>query len=167
MKTEISNKESAAKSQIPEINLALGLVMALWLFSMTPAWAQSYTIDWFTINGGSASTGGVYTLKGVIGQPATAQLSGGNYQVQGGFLAGIGLVQMPGAPRLSLALTNGNAVLSWPLPGTGFLLEQATTPATNQTQWTSVADSYQTNATSIFIMQPVQPGNRFFRLKKP
>ena len=32
--------------------------------------AQSYSIDWFTIDGGGGtSTGGVYSLSGTIGQP--------------------------------------------------------------------------------------------------
>ena len=32
--------------------------------------AQSYQIDWFTIDGGGGtSTGGVYSVSGTIGQP--------------------------------------------------------------------------------------------------
>lgn len=34
------------------------------------ALAQSYSIDWFTIDGGGGtSTGGVYSVSGTIGQP--------------------------------------------------------------------------------------------------
>jgi hypothetical protein len=87
--------------------------------------------------------------------------------VQGGFLACIALVQTAGAPKLSLALTNGNAMISWPLPAVGYVLEQASALAGAQTQWRSVTTGYQTNATQIFVLQSVQPGNSFFRLKKP
>src|SRR6266480_298092 len=74
--------------------------------------AQSFTIDWFTIDGGGgASTGGVYSVSGTIGQPdAGGPMSGGNYSLTGGFWS-LNAVQMPGAPTLFITLSGNNAVL--------------------------------------------------------
>jgi hypothetical protein len=51
--------------------------------------AQSHEIDWFTIDGGGAlfSTGGGFELSGTIGQPAAGVMSGGPYELVGGFWA--------------------------------------------------------------------------------
>jgi hypothetical protein len=56
-----------------------------------PSAPQSgYSIDWYTIDGGGAmnSTGGSYSLSGSIGQPDAGTLSGGSYQLNGGFWGG-------------------------------------------------------------------------------
>ena len=48
--------------------------------------AQSFFIDWFTIDGGGGtSTGGVFAVSGTIGQPDAGTMSGGNYSLSGGF----------------------------------------------------------------------------------
>ena len=96
---------------------------------LTPsAFAQSYSIDRFTIDGGGGmnATGGIYTLSGTVGQPdAGPTMSGENYSVDGGFWSIIAAVQTPGAPTLTVTLTTTNtAVVSWPYPSTGFALEQ-------------------------------------------
>lgn len=45
-----------------------------------------YTLDWYTIDGGSGtSSGGDYTVSGTIGQPDAGKMSGGDYAVTGGF----------------------------------------------------------------------------------
>jgi hypothetical protein len=46
-----------------------------------------FSIDWFTIDGGGAtSTSGVYSISGTIGQPdAGGAITGGNYSLTGGF----------------------------------------------------------------------------------
>lgn len=145
--------------------LAVGLVFA-------GEWATSAqttnAIDWFTISGGGGtSTGGVYSLTSVIGQPAPANLTGGNYQLQGGFLSYVGLVQTIGAPKLALVLTNGNTLfLSWPVPADGFVLEKSATVNAPANQWQAIGSGYQTNATQISVTLPLLPGNQFYRLKK-
>src|SRR2546423_10495314 len=59
--------------------------------------AASYSIDWFTVDGGGGtSTGGSYSLSGTIGQPDAGRLSGGSYVVNGGVLGG--RRGRPGAP---------------------------------------------------------------------
>lgn len=61
----------------------------------TPAVAQqpqqTYTLDWWTVDGGGATfTGGNgYTLNGTVGQPDAGVLSGGDgYTLGGGFWKG-------------------------------------------------------------------------------
>src|SRR5438874_9757434 len=69
--------------------------------------AQTFTIDWFTIDGGGGtSTGGVYSVSGTIGQPdAGGPMSGGNYSLTGGFWSLLSVVQTPGLPLLSIVRT--------------------------------------------------------------
>ena len=71
MKAEDTNRKSKAAIS----------VLAFWLV-LSAAQAQiSYSIDWFTIDGGGGtSTGGVYSVSGTIGQPdASGAVTGGNY----------------------------------------------------------------------------------------
>ncbi|HET7375510.1 MAG TPA: hypothetical protein VFK30_02315 [Anaerolineae bacterium] len=51
---------------------------------------SGYSIDWYTIDGGGAlnSHGGSYSLGGSIGQPDAGALSGGAYELVGGFWSG-------------------------------------------------------------------------------
>lgn len=52
----------------------------------TGALAQSYSIDWHTIDGGGGtSTGGGYSLSGTIAQTDAGTMSGGGYTLEGGF----------------------------------------------------------------------------------
>ena len=150
--------------------LASALLLCLVLTATTSA--QSYSITKFAIaGGGSNSTGGVYAVSGTIGQTdASGPLGGGTYTLVGGFWALPGAVQTPGAPLLSVEQLAGNNVrVFWPLPATGFVVDQATSlvspPATNA--WSQVAFPYQTNATHISITLTSPPGNKFYRLRKP
>ena|SRR5688572_9464328 len=131
------------------------------------AFAQSYSIDWYTIDGGGGtSTGGVYSVTGTIGQPdAGAAMAGGNYTLQGGFWA-IQAVQTPGAPLLSIARTTTNTVVVfWPSPSTGFQLQQNTNSIAS-VNWSNAPGSIQDNGTTkMFIVNP-PAGNRFYRLFK-
>src|SRR5215813_13227143 len=88
--------------------------------------AQSYSIDWFTIDGGGGtSTGGVYSVSGTIGQPDAGHMSGGNFTLDGGFWGIIAAVQTPGSPLLRVVLTTTNTVVvAWPTSSTGFALQQ-------------------------------------------
>jgi hypothetical protein len=48
-----------------------------------------YSLDWWTVDGGGAtSSGGVYTLGGTIGQPDAGTATGGTYTLTGGFWGG-------------------------------------------------------------------------------
>src|SRR5438876_17746 len=89
------------------------------------AHAQTYNIDWFTVDGGGGtSAGGIYSLSGTIGQPDAGQMSGGNFALDGGFWGIIAAVQPPGA-ILTITRTAPNTVrVSWPSASTGFVLQQ-------------------------------------------
>lgn len=57
--------------------------------------AQNFDLDWYTVDGGGATTsvGGVFELAGTIGQPdagsPAAPLFGGNFELIGGFWSGV------------------------------------------------------------------------------
>ena len=128
---------------------------------------QSYSIDWFTVDGGGGtSTGGVYSVSGTIGQPdAGATMSGGNYSVDGGFWSFAAVVQTPGAPLLSIRVTAPNTVVvSWPSPSTGFLLQTNNNLATGN--WNNYDGTVGDNGTVKSVTNSPPAGNLFFRLKK-
>ena len=129
----------------------LFVLMALLCIAAAPVHAQSFSIDWFTIDGGGGtSTGGVYS-------------------VTGGFWPGVNLRQTPGAPLLAAELLpGGNVRIFWPLPATGFVLDQTAALAAPPAaiSWSQVAFPYQTNATHISLTVPAA-GNKFYRLRKP
>lgn len=147
------------------MGFAAGAVFCL--VGIAAAKAQTSRVDWFTISaGGGTSTGGVYTLQAVLGQPAVGRLSGGNYSLEAGFLAAVGLVQTPGAPKLELTLSNGMARVAWPLPADGFRLQKTTSLEGSPIPWGPVSGAYQTNTTHVFVLEPLLPGRQFFRLEK-
>src|SRR2546427_1362679 len=143
--------------------------LAIFLLSVSVCFlrAQSYSIDWFTIDGGGGtSTGGVYQVSGTIGQPdAGRTMSGGNYSVDGGFWSVIAAVQTPGAPTLTVTRTTTNtAVVSWPFLSTGFALEQ--NPTLGTTNWTSVTNTVSNDGSFKWVVVPANTANKFYRLKK-
>ena len=66
----------------------ISITLPLWMFTFA-LYAQSYNISWYKVaGGGGVSTNATYQLSGTIGQPdASAQMTGGNYSVTGGFWA--------------------------------------------------------------------------------
>ncbi len=132
------------------------------------AFAQTFSIDWFTIDGGGGtSTGGVYSASGTIGQPdASSQpLTGGNFSLTGGFWS-LFVVQTPSAPLLTIKLTPTNtALVSWPSPSTGFALQQNTN--LNTANWVGAPETVNDNGANRFIIVNPPAGNRFYRLFKP
>ena len=150
-------------------------IFAVFTFALllnSTARAQSYSIDWFKIaGGGGTSTGGVYSVNGTIGQPdAGGAMTNGQYSVTGGFWPGVTLVQTPEAPLLASELLPGGSVrIFWPLPATGFVLDQTTSLASPPASiaWSQVAFPYATNATYISITVPPGVGSKFYRLRHP
>ena len=66
------------------------LFLFLFLFFLfAPMVFAESDISWYTIDGGGGtSTGGIYTLRGTIGQPDTGVSSSELYTLSGGFWAG-------------------------------------------------------------------------------
>lgn len=129
--------------------------------------AQTYSIDWSTIDGGGGtSTGGVYTVSGTIGQPDAGRMSGGNFTLDGGFWGIVAAVQTPGAPSLRIFLTSTNTVVvAWPAPSTGFSLEQNAVLGT--TNWVNIATTPAVVGSENQVIVSPPAGNHFYRLKWP
>jgi hypothetical protein len=131
---------------------------------------QSYSIDWFTIDGGGGtSTGGVYSVSGTIGQPDAnaTPMTGGNYSLTGGFWSLLSVVQTPGAPLLSILFTSTNtALVSWPSPSTGWTLQQNTN-SVSSVNWSNAPGTIQDNGTLKYLIVNPPTGNRFYRLLRP
>ena len=71
--------------------LLIGITTANAQRTSDPAAPQSgYDLSWYTIDGGGAafSIGGSYSLGGSIGQADAGSMSGGTYQLAGGFWGG-------------------------------------------------------------------------------
>jgi len=125
--------------------------------------AQTYSIDWYTIDGGGGtSTGGVYSVSGTLGQPdAGGPMTNGQYSVTGGFWALPTAVQVTGAPTLTIVPTTpGNASISWTPATPGFVLQETwpLTPAI----WTNSL----TGATNPAVV-PASAPKKFYRLSSP
>jgi hypothetical protein len=137
-------------------------------FLAVSAVAQTYSIDWYSIDGGGGtSTGGVYTISGTIGQADAGHLSGGNFTIDGGFWAIIGAVQTPGGPALRVVRTSTNTVvIAWPAPSTGFSLQQNPV-ANNGAGWLSVTNNPVVVGSENQVIIAPPAGNKFFRLKSP
>jgi hypothetical protein len=74
----------------------------------------------------------------------------------------------PGAPTLAVTSTATNTVVvSWPLPATGWLLHATANLVTTGSVWTEIPPPYPTNGTSLYFVEPMPSGNRFYRLHKP
>jgi hypothetical protein len=149
--------------------LLVALLISAFSFQLS-VFAQSYSIDWHKIaGGGGTSTGGVYQVNGAIGQPdaSVTPMTGGNFSVTGGFWSLLSIVQTPGAPLLSISLTGTNsAIISWPSPSSGFVLQQ-NTDGLGTVNWSNVVQTPADNGTIRFIIADSSSGNRFFRLFKP
>ncbi len=97
------------------------------VFAASAPGAQTYSIDWWTIDGGGGtSSGGNFALTGTIGQPdASPTVSvGGQFSLVGGFWAMPVLVQATNGPTLLIApATPGFATISWTPATPGFVLQ--------------------------------------------
>ncbi len=140
---------------------------ALWTGAMlllaTAATAQTFSITWSTIDGGGGmSTGGVYTVRGTIGQPdAGVTLTNGPYSITGGFWAMPIAVQVGGAPLLTIvAAGSGQAQVSWSPQTPGYVLQETWSLA--PANWTNSISG----STNPVVVPAVNPA-RFYRLFKP
>ena len=160
------NSEFGLRASFGFRNSAFGFLLLLLLSTINSqiftAHAQSYSIDWHTIDGGGGtSTGGVYSVSGTIGQPdAGGPLTNGQYAVTGGFWALPTAVPVIGAPTLTIIpATPGNATISWTPNTPGFVLQQ--TLSLSPTNWVNSA-SGSTNP----IVVPATLPAKFYRLFK-
>jgi hypothetical protein len=129
--------------------------------------AQSYSIDWFIIDGGGGGTsvGGEYSVSGTIGQPDAGTMTNGYYTLVGGFW-GVVLARREPPPVLRIRRSGDALIISWPNPSTGFQLQQSSSLAP-LIQWTDVNQTpvRVDGERQVTIANPV--GARFYRLRKP
>jgi hypothetical protein len=134
------------------------------LISLSGFAAQAqYSIDWFKVaGGGGASSGGVYTVSGTIGQhDAGGPMTNGQFSVTGGFWALPTAVQVTGAPTLAITpAAPGQAAVSWAPATPGFVLQE--TLVLSPANWTN-SPSGATNPAVV----PATVARRFYRLFKP
>lgn len=124
---------------------------------------QSYSIPWHTLDGGGGtSTGGVFSVRGTLGQTdAGGPMSGGHFSVTGGFWVLPQVVQTPDAPTLTVTPAGpGFATLSWTPATPGFVLQE--TVSLSPPNWTN-APSGATNPVTVPATFPA----KFYRLFKP
>lgn len=122
--------------------------------------AQTYNIDWYTIDGGGGtSSGGGYTLSGTIGQPDAGMLAGGSYTLAGGFWGGAFAVQQVGSPTLFILRVGPDVQLTWDPNTAGFVLEQSL--SLSPAAWSAVAGG------ANGVVLPATGPTRFYRLRRP
>jgi hypothetical protein len=135
--------------------------------------AQSFAINWSTIDGGGGSssgagTFGAFTLVGTIGQAdaGSAFVGSGGYRITGGFWSFLGGGGSQ-APTLRIFLAGTNAVLSWPNPSTGFALEEALALGGPVNSWSAVTQTPDVVGPDKQVAVSVTAAPRFYRLRKP
>lgn len=142
------------------------LLSTLLLTSVLSSAHAEYAIDWFTIDGGGEqSSADSYTLNGTIGQPAAATSSGGAYTLQGGFWSAFAVVRTEGSPTLRILRSGANVTLAWPNPSAGFQLQES--PSLTAPSWTDVNTTPGIVGDERQLNQTLNPGSRFYRLRKP
>jgi len=124
-----------------------------------------YAINWHTIDGGGGtSTNGQYSLAGTIGQADASMttMTNGPYSLTGGFWVLPSVVQMPGAPTLTIVPAgSGEATISWsPAIGTNWVLQENLNLAT--TNWVNSPSGW-TNP----VVVPAALPQKFYRLHQP
>ena len=128
--------------------------------------AQSYSIDWFTIDGGGGtSSGGVYSVSGTIGQADAGTMIGDNFPMDGGFWGITAAIQTLGAPILTITHSTSFVIVSWPSPSTGFTLQQ--NADLNTTNWTVAPQTVTDDGTNRLVIVNPPVGHVFYRLFKP
>ena len=147
----------------------LALSMLGLLLPITHARAQSggkYDLSWSTLDGGGGtSSGGQFSVRGTIGQPDAGTLAGGQFKITGGFWSGVSVVQMPGSPLLKIKmLPNGQALISWPVGVSGFILQEAA--AVSGSPWSTTPQAIIDTATEHTVTVPAAGMMKVFRLKK-
>ena len=110
------------KTRIPLLIGLAGLVVAL--MRSQPA-AADESIPWSTVDGGggtSTSADGRFSVSGTAGQPDAGAMADntGRFAVTGGFW--YAKTVFCGC-RLSVAISGGNIVVSWPCASNGCILE--------------------------------------------
>ena len=86
--SEINNFVTTSQSFVT-VSRFLVLYLLIFCIPLASTHAGQYELTWHTIDGGGGvSSGGQYIVSGTIGQPDACVMSGGSYEVLGGFWPG-------------------------------------------------------------------------------
>lgn len=108
----------------------------------------------------NVSTGGDFSVRGVIGQSDSDQTNGGDLTITGGIVAS---VQWP-APTLTVTHWGNDIIISWPSASVGWTLQQSgDLRAANWLEYSGTVNDDGANR-SVIISPPA--GKQFYRLKK-
>ena len=126
--------------------------------------AQDYQITSSTASGGGTSAGGGYALTGTVETTTESSLTGGDYSVTSGFLAGVVILQTPSAPTLTIMRAGNVIAISWTSTNSGWTL-QSTGGLSSTPTWATATESIiqEDNKRTATITAP--PGIRFYRLR--
>ena len=105
-------------------SLICGVVLA---FLTSTGQAQSFSIPWFTFDGGGGpSSGGSFSLNGTIGQPDAGTMSSGNYSLAGGFWGASQTPPPVGSVIIKVWVVDGQLHLRFTgIPGRIYYVERA------------------------------------------
>lgn len=131
--------------------------LAVTLLAATAASAQTYSIDTFTIAGGSDTvSGGAYTISGTVGQPdGNLALSGGAFSMTGGFWS---VVDGATPPVMTTTIFDNTG-------GTENGYEAATTNAWLANKFCLGPQAYQLDSVTVLLVSADIPGLRTVRLQ--
>ena len=138
------------------------------LLIVCAASAQSFSIDWFTIDGGGGtSSGGSYSVSGTIGQPDTGKSAGGNFEMEAGFWSVFPAVQTPGAPFLKVKRVGNTVEISWSTTDTAGFVLQETDSLASPSSWSGVVTTPTVVINENVVTVTASAGFHFYRLRKP
>ena len=140
------------------------LLLLFGLLLPSIGFAQQYTIGWYKIaGGGGASSDGVYSVKGTIGQPDAGVMSGTNLWLEGGFWSVLATAPTPGAPPLAIQQTTTNTiVITWPTATGNWVLQESATGAPGT--WSNVSISAVLAGGTMQVILPGSESANQFRL---
>jgi hypothetical protein len=167
MKISSFHPAHAKRAPLPHSNANRLAILGLLSLTatLTGYAAPSYELESAgATGGGGVASGGVYRLVGTVVPAMTGEAAAGPYE-----LVTISLVTDLGAggeaaPVLKATLVAGGIVISWPVSGATFQLQE--TPALSPTSWkdNDVAPVV-VNGENHVTLQP-SPDARFFRLER-
>jgi uncharacterized delta-60 repeat protein len=111
-------------------------------------------------------TGADNVVRSIALQPDGKVIIGGDFTVVNGAVRPrVARLYGDSAPSLNITRSNGFVIVSWPVTGLNFQLQESTNlfPAA----WSPVAQAAVTNASQISVTLPTIGGRKFFRLKSP
>ena len=111
-------------------------------------------------SGEKISSGGAYTVQGVLGPAQGVAMTGSAYSVDRSFFTLI--VETAGAPTMKIQVLGPDLIITWSGAANAFNLEQ--TSALSST-WSAVSAAQQTANGDIKVTIPLGAQNQFLRLK--